>query len=73
MSRLSAVPAQAVRAVKEGVKPIRRPDGKRIARLLRDRENEQFAVREKATRVLEEIGDAIELALREAIANKPTR
>jgi hypothetical protein len=72
MSRLSAVPAQAVRVIKERVKPIRTPDGKRIAQLLRDLESEQFAVREKATRELEEIGDAVEPALRKAMANKPT-
>ncbi len=72
MSRLSRVPAQSVPFLKERLKPVRAPDENRITQLLRDLESEQYAVREKATQALQQMGETAEPILRGAIANKPT-
>jgi RNA polymerase sigma factor (sigma-70 family) len=72
MSRLNRAPARSVPFIKERLKPILAPSENRIAQLLRDLESEQFAVREKATRELQQLGESAELALRRAIADKPT-
>jgi RNA polymerase sigma factor (sigma-70 family) len=72
MSRLSRTPAQSVPFIKERLKPIRAPNAARIGRHLRDLESEQFAVREKATEALHQLGESAEPDLRRAIADKPT-
>jgi hypothetical protein len=72
MSRLSRAPVQSVPFLRERLKPVRAPDEDRVARLLRDLESEQYAVREKATQGLQQLGESAEPALRKAIADRPT-
>jgi len=72
MSRLSRAPAQGVPFLRERLRPVRAPDEDRVARLLRDLESEQYAVREKATQGLQQLGESAEPALRKAIADRPT-
>lgn len=58
--------------LREHLKPAPRVDAQRIAQLIADLDSDTFAVREKATRELEEIADCAEPALRTALANKPS-
>ena len=44
----------------------------RIERVIADLDDEDFEVREKATAILEELGEAITPALRQALINKPS-
>jgi RNA polymerase sigma factor (sigma-70 family) len=63
---------QAVGFLKERLRPAAAIDGKRIDRLLADLDSDQFEVREKAARELEELGDGVEPALRKALAGRPS-
>ena len=49
-----------------------RKDYKRLPAFLADLDSDQFTVREKATRKLEEMGEAAESALRKVLASKPS-
>jgi RNA polymerase sigma factor (sigma-70 family) len=48
-------------------------DGKRLARLVADLDNDEFAVREKATEELAKLGAAAAPALRKALDGKPSQ
>lgn len=63
---------QVVPWLREHLKPVSRVDAQRIAQMIADLDSDTFAVREKATRELEEIADYAEPALRKALADKPS-
>jgi WD40 repeat protein len=69
---LTAAPADAVRFLKAVLKPVAAPDLERVSRLITDLDDRRFAVREKATRELEKVGDVAAPALRGALAGGPT-
>src|SRR5262249_19836393 len=63
---------QGLALLKERLGPVAAADAKKITRLVVDLDNEEFAVREQATRQLREIGDLAEPALRAILADKPS-
>jgi hypothetical protein len=69
---LTAGSKQAVPFLKEHLRPAASADAGRIEQLLADLDSERFAVRDKAARELEELGDVAEPALRATLAGKPS-
>jgi hypothetical protein len=63
---------RAVALLKERLRPAAAADAKRIDRLLGDLDSDDFALREKATKELDELGDSAEPALRKVLARKPS-
>jgi WD40 repeat protein len=64
--RLSGSPEQAVSALKERLRPAAAVDAEKVARWIKDLDDDAFAVRQRAGRELEQLGDQVEGALREA-------
>jgi hypothetical protein len=64
ISALVAAPGQAVPLPQEQLRPARAPDAQRLARLIADLDSEEFSVREKAARELEQLEALAGLALR---------
>src|SRR5262249_25875780 len=54
------------------LRPAEAPDPKHLARLIADLDADDFAVREKATRELGELGALARPAVRQALAGKPS-
>jgi RNA polymerase sigma factor (sigma-70 family) len=73
MAHLRQAPQETVALLAKHLVPIQKADAKLVAQLLQDLDSKQFSVREAATRKLDELGEAVEPALREALRNKPTR
>jgi WD40 repeat protein len=69
---LVAVPAQAVPFLRQHLRPVPTPDAKHLARLITDLDSTRFAVRERATRQLEELGVLARPALEQALAGRPS-
>jgi hypothetical protein len=69
---LTLAPKQAVALLCENLQPAATGDGQIIARLIRDLDNESFAIRKRATEELQKIVDAAEPALRKELAIKPS-
>jgi hypothetical protein len=69
---LASAPDDAMELLTKRLHPAQAVDPQRLRRLLADLESEQFAVRDKAQKELEDLGDLAESALRQALANKPT-
>jgi hypothetical protein len=72
MCILRASPRQAVPLLEKHLKPVPRPDAKRIAEALRNLDSDRFTVRNQAAKELEDLGEAVEPALRQALADKPS-
>jgi hypothetical protein len=70
--RLSAAPREPVVFVRDHLKPVAVADQKRIARLIGDLDAEDFAVRERATRELETLGEAAADACRKVLEGAPS-
>jgi WD domain, G-beta repeat len=68
---LAGVPKKSVSWIAERVQPLAAADPKRTAALIADLDNNRFAVRERATRALEELGESAAPALRKALADGP--
>jgi hypothetical protein len=64
--RFAAVPEQAVQFLGDALRPIKAPEPGVVARLIVDLGNEEFQVRDKASRELAKYGEAVEGALRKA-------
>jgi RNA polymerase sigma factor (sigma-70 family) len=69
MWQLVASGARAVALLKDHLRPVSHIDPDRIARLLGDLNSGAFAVRDRAEKELENLGDVAESALRKAGAN----
>lgn len=69
---LAAAPDAALPLLTKRLHPAQPADPQRLRRLLTDLESEQFAVRDKAQKELENLGDLAEQALRQTLAHKPT-
>jgi RNA polymerase sigma factor (sigma-70 family) len=63
---LAAVPQQAVPLLSERLKPVPRADAAKVKRLIAELDNDQFAVREKATAELAQLQESAKQALRQA-------
>jgi RNA polymerase sigma factor (sigma-70 family) len=63
---------QAIPFLQTHLHPAAAVDTKRIAQFITDLDNEQFAVREQATKALREFGDVSKPALRAALEQKPS-
>jgi hypothetical protein len=68
---LAAAPAQAVPLFREQLRPVVAADPDRVARLLADLDNDDFAVRDKATKELRGMGEAALPGPRKALAGQP--
>jgi RNA polymerase sigma factor (sigma-70 family) len=72
MRTLLADRQETVRFLKDRLRPIPPTDSRQIARWVSDLDADDFAVREKATAALVELGDLAAPALRRALANRPS-
>jgi hypothetical protein len=72
MGTLAVSPEKATQLVKDRLPPVVAADPKRVAALIANLANDAFAVREKATQALEELGGSAEGSLRRALAPKPS-
>jgi RNA polymerase sigma factor (sigma-70 family) len=67
MTKLHTEPGQIVQLLRSHLRPISVVDAQRVKRLLADLDADAFAVREKATKELMELGDSVEQLLRQAL------
>jgi RNA polymerase sigma factor (sigma-70 family) len=72
MKTLHTTPEQTVALFRRHLRPIAAPDAQRVKRLLADLDAEAFAVREKATKELEAMGESAEGLLRQATQGAPS-
>lgn len=70
--RLAAAPQQSIPFLRDHLKPAAAVDAKRIERLIADLDEDAFAVRERASRELKQIGSPVAPALRRVLAKRPT-
>jgi hypothetical protein len=70
--RLAASPKESVPLLAERLRPVAAPGAARLARLLADLDGKGFAVRQRAERELEALGEMAAPALRELLAKKPS-
>ncbi len=68
--QLAASPNETLPLVREVLKPAAVLDGARLMKLIADLDDEDFAVREKATKELEQAGDQAEPELRKVLKGK---
>jgi hypothetical protein len=71
LGRLLSSPEQAVSFLGKHLQVAEAPDPARVERLIRDLDDEQFEVRDRATKELEALGDLTAPALKKALAGKP--
>jgi RNA polymerase sigma factor (sigma-70 family) len=69
---LVAAGEQSVPFLRKHLRPVPRPDAERLARLTRDLDNDQLAVRQQAAQELAELGDTAEPALRRGLQGTPS-
>jgi RNA polymerase sigma factor (sigma-70 family) len=72
MRTLHADGKESVRFLKDQLKPVPPTDSRQIARWVADLDAEEFAVRERATVALTEVGELAEPALRRILADRPS-
>ncbi len=72
VQRLAASGPEGVALLKDRLKELPRPDGKRIARLIKDLDSDNFEIREKASQELEGLGQLAEGPLRDALKASPS-
>jgi hypothetical protein len=68
---LAAAPGQAVPLFREQLRPVVAADPDRVARLLAELDNDDFAVRDRAPKELQGMGEGALPALRKALEGKP--
>jgi RNA polymerase sigma factor (sigma-70 family) len=73
MRALAAAPRQAVPFLRKRVRPAAPADPRLVARLLADLDGQQFALRQRATRDLEGLGESAESALRRVLTGQPSQ
>jgi dipeptidyl aminopeptidase/acylaminoacyl peptidase len=69
---LALSPAQAVPLLRDRLKPLPSAEPDRLARLVADLDNDRFAVREKASRELEQLAELAVPALRKVLDGQPS-
>ena len=69
--RLVRAPQSSVPFLKDRVRPVTAPGAERLRQLIADLDNNRFAVREKASRELEQLGELAEPALRGVLEGQP--
>ncbi|MHB1424847.1 MAG: sigma-70 family RNA polymerase sigma factor [Gemmataceae bacterium] len=69
---LSADPERAVPYLRPRLHPVAVVDEERLKRLIADLDNDQFNVRDNASKELEQLGEAALHAMRKAIEDRPT-
>jgi WD40 repeat protein len=69
---LAGAPAQAVPYLDKRLQPVQIVDEARVSRLIADLDNEEFAVREKASAELKNLGEGALPACRQALAKEPS-
>jgi hypothetical protein len=69
---LAAAPKQVLPLLRATLKPVAAGDGKRIARLIKELDADDFDTREKASAELEKVGESAALALRKALEGTPS-
>jgi hypothetical protein len=72
MRRLLRDPAGTMRLFQAKLRSVPATDGARIARWIADLDSAEFAVREKAMRELTQRGEAVEVALRKVLEDRPS-
>ena len=74
LSRLLAIPADAVALVKKNLEPVKGQgaDGMKIAQLVADLDHNRFNKRDEARKQLEALGSAAEAELKKGLADKPS-
>ncbi len=70
--RLAAAPGQALPLLKDVLRTVPSPEPERIARLLKELDDDDFATRERATADLEQLAGAAETELRKALETTTT-
>jgi hypothetical protein len=71
MARLLARPAQTVRFLRIHLRPVT-VDARRVAQWLAQLDSDQYKIRERASKALEDLSEAVEPQLRKALAGKPS-
>ena len=69
--RLAAAPRQSIPFLRDRLKPVAAVDAKRLERLIADLDSDSFAVREKASGELRQMGSLIESVLRSSLKKNP--
>jgi RNA polymerase sigma factor (sigma-70 family) len=69
---LTAAPKQAMSLLQERLAKAWAVDDRQVARWVADLDSDDFAVREKATKELERLGESAEPALRKALSGEPS-
>ncbi len=69
---LVAAPKQTLPLLRDQLKPVQPADAARITQLIKDLDNDDFALREKASGELEHMGTPAEPALRKALDGNPS-
>jgi WD40 repeat protein len=72
IAQLQAAPRQAVALLRERLRPAPPVDPRRVGQLMDDLASEVFAVRQRATRDLEQLGDLAEPLLRKRQTERPS-
>jgi hypothetical protein len=72
MGILDRAKEQTVAWLKDQLLRSQPPDSERVVRLLRELDDEQFAVREQAQTQLHRLGELVQPALRKALEGQPT-
>ena len=70
--RLAAAPAQAVAHFRKHLRPVPAGDEQRIAGFIADIDSDEFAVRDRAAKELEKLGEAATAACRKTLEGQPS-
>jgi WD40 repeat protein len=69
---LAAAPEPSIPFLRQHLRPLPAPEPKHLARLIADLDGDQFAVREQATRELEQLGRQAGPRLQQVLAGRPS-
>jgi hypothetical protein len=69
---LASAPRSALEFLRRRLRPVIAPEPKRVLRLIADLDSESYAVRERAMRQLEQLGDGAEVYLRRVLRQRPS-
>jgi WD40 repeat protein len=71
IQRLAGAPGQAIPLLRERLRPAPLPDASKVGRWIADLDGRKFAVRDRATRELEKLGDLAVPALQKVLTTQP--